>query len=45
MKPFAVVGHSGEVMNNQSFHLRHFMALLLALIPLAVMVGACVTCP
>jgi len=34
------------VMNNgPTFHLKHFMALLLALIPLAAVVGACVACP
>ncbi|MGN6278051.1 MAG: hypothetical protein ACTHM8_04930 [Sphingomonas sp.] len=37
--------HFDREMDNQSFHLKHFLALLLALIPLAVVVGACVTCP
>jgi hypothetical protein len=44
-KPSRTFGHSGEVMTNSPSRLRHFVALLLALIPLAVMVGACVTCP
>ena len=34
-----------RTMTNHSLHLKHFLALLLALIPLAFVVGACVTCP
>lgn len=37
--------HFCRDMDNQSFHLKHFLALLLALIPLAFVVGACVSCP
>jgi hypothetical protein len=32
-------------MNTSPSHLKHFLALLFALIPLAVVVGACVACP
>jgi hypothetical protein len=44
-QPLAAVEHCAGAMDNQTFHLKHFLALLLALIPLAVVVGACVTCP
>lgn len=37
--------HSGRMTSNSPSRLKHFVALLLALIPLAVVVGACVTCP
>lgn len=32
-------------MNTSPSHLKHVLALLFALIPLAAVVGACVACP
>jgi len=34
-----------DVMNDSPSHLKHCLALLFALIPLAAVVGACVACP